>query len=300
MKAEGLKDAEELQGYFMRRIEKTIEAKGRRMIGWDEILEGGLAPDATVMSWRGTKGGVAAANMGHDVVMTPNTNCYFDYTYHTTPTERVYSYDPVPKEFTGAMAKRILGVQGSMWTHIAVNEKAIDYQMYPRLAALAEVAWSPQQIREWSDFSARLDRHFRRFQLLGIRYFNKASVGKKIGAWQSSDLSGNAPRLFEWDTKPFLKKAGEYEVQVRREEGQKPVYVRSVALLEDGKEISREVFPGPLNERNDVAIGWLELGKRKPAARYSVRVTLQGTNEGGLSGSVWIMEPLAAGSNAHH
>jgi hexosaminidase len=129
MKAEGLKDAEELQGYFMRRIEKMIEAKGRRMIGWDEILEGGLAPGATVMSWRGTKGGVAAANLGHDVVMTPNTYCYLDYSYQTTPTEKVYAYDPVPKEFSGAMAKHILGVQGSMWTHIAVSEKAIDYQM---------------------------------------------------------------------------------------------------------------------------------------------------------------------------
>jgi len=154
-----------------------------------------------------------------------------------------------------------------MWTHIAVTEKAIDYQMYPRLAALAEVAWSPQQIRDWSDFNARLDRHFRRFQLLGIHYFNEGSVGKKIGAWQASDLSGNAPRLFEWDATPLLNRAGEYEVQVRREEGQKPVYVRSVALVEDDKEISREAFPGPLTEGNDVAIGWLELGKRKPAAR---------------------------------
>jgi hypothetical protein len=104
--------------------------------------------------------------------------------------------------------------------------------------------------------------------------------------------------MFEWDATPILNRAGEYEVQVRREEGQKPVYVRSVALLEDGKEISREVFPGPLTEGNDVAIGWLELGKRKPAARYTVRVTLQGTNEGGLAGSVWMMEPLAAGSKA--
>jgi hexosaminidase len=288
IKDEGLKDVEELQSYFTKRIEKIITAKGRRLIGWDEILQGGLAPGATVMSWRGTEGGVAAANLGHDVVMTPNGNCYFDYSYHTTPTEKVYAYDPVPKEFTGAMAKHILGVQGSMWTHIAISEKAIDYQMYPRLAALAEVAWSPQQIRDWSDFNARLECHFRRFQLLGIRYFNPASVGKKIGAWQASDLSGNGPRLFEWDATPLLNRAGEYEVQVRREEGQKPVYVRSVALLEDGKEISREAFPGPLTEGNDVAIGWLELGKRKSAAHYSVRVILRGTNGGGLAGSVWI------------
>ncbi len=288
IKGEGLKDVEELQSYFTRRIEKMIAAKGRRLIGWDEIIQGGLAPGATVMSWRGTEGGVAAANLGHDVVMTPNGYCYFDYTYHTTPTEKVYSYDPVPKEFTDAMAKHILGVQASMWTHIAVNEKAIDYQMFPRLAALAEVAWSPQEIRDWPDFSARLDRHLRRFQVLGIRYFDNAAVGNKIGSWQASDLSGDAPRQFEWDTTRLLNKAGEFEVQVRREEGHGPVYVRSVALLEGSKEISQEVFPGQLTESNNVAIGWLELGKRKPAARYSVRVTLQGTNQGGLAGSVWI------------
>lgn len=298
IKDEGLKDVEELQSYFTGRIEKIIAAKGRRLIGWDEILQGGLAQGATVMSWRGTEGGMAAASLGHDVVMTPDGYCYLDYSYHTLPTEQVYSYDPVPKEFAGAMAKQILGVQGNMWTHIAVTEQAIDYQMYPRLVALAEVAWSPQQSREWSDFNARLDRHLRRFQLLGIHYFNKAAVGKKIGAWQASDLSGNSPRLFEWDVTPFLNKASECEVQVRRDDGQKPVYVRSVALLEDGKEISREVFPGPIDERNDVAIGWLELGKRKLTARYSLRVTLQGAKEGGLAGSVWIMEPPAAGSNS--
>ena len=196
------------------------------------------------------------------------------------------------------MANHILCVQGSMWTHIAVSEKGIDYQMYPRLIALSEVAWSPQQSREWSDFDARLAHHLRRLQLLGIAYFDSSAVGNRIGAWQASDLSGDAPRQFEWDATPFLNKASEYEVQVRRDDGRMPVYVRSVALLEDGKEISREVFPGPLDKHNDVAIGWLEVGRREPAARYTVRVTLQGTNEGGLAGSVRIMEPPAPGSNA--
>ncbi len=298
MKAEGLKDAEELQSYFMRRIGKMIEAKGRRMIGWDEILEGGLAPGAAVMSWRGTKGGLAAANMGHDVVMTPNTYCYFDYTYHTTPTERVYSYDPVAKEFSRPLANHILGVQGNMWTHIAVTSKMIDYQIYPRLVALSEVAWSPQQSREWSGFDARLAYHFRRLKLLGIAYFDPSAAGSRIGAWQATDLSGDVPRQFEWDATPFLNEASEYEVQVRWDDGRMPVYVRSLALLEDGREISRQVFPGPIDKGNDVAIGWLQAGRRKPAARYTVRVTLQGAKEGGSAGSVWIMESPPAGSNA--
>jgi hexosaminidase len=296
MKAEGLKDAEELQSYFMRRIEKMIEAKGRRMIGWDEILEGGLAPGAAVMSWRGTEGGVAAAQMAHDVVMTPDTYCYLNNT--ATPTEKVYSYDPVSEEFTEPMAKHILGVQGSMWTHIAVTEKAIDYQIYPRLLALAEVAWSAQASREWGDFNARLGPQFRRFQLLGITYFDPTADGKKIGAWQVSDLSGDAPRQFEWDATPFLNKASEYEVEVRRDEGQKRVYVRSITLLEGGKEMSRYEFPGLLDQYNDVAIGWLTLRQRKAGARYTVRATLQGTKEGAVAGSVWIMEPPAPKSTA--
>jgi hexosaminidase len=298
IKAEGLKDEEEFQSYFIRRVEKMISAKGRRMVGWDEILEGGLAPGATVMSWRGTKGGVAAAQMGHDVVMTPNPYCYLDYTYHTTPSEQVYSYDPVAKDLTGSMAEHVLGVQASMWTHIAATEKQIDYQMYPRLLALAEVAWTPQPFRDWSDFDARLARQLRCFQLLDIKYFDPAAVGKKIGAWQASDLAGETPRVFEWDATPLLTSASEVEVQVRRDDGQKPVYVRSVALLADGKEISREVFPGPLDKYNDVVIGWLALGTRKAGARYTVRATLQCMNEGGLAGSVWIMQPPATESTA--
>jgi hexosaminidase len=293
IKAEGLKDEEELQSYFMRRIEKIIEAKGRRMIGWDEILEGGLAPGATVMSWRGTKGGVAAAQLGHDVVMTPNPYAYFDYTYHTTPTAKVYSYDPAAKEFTPAMAQHILGVQASMWTHIAVTETAIDYQVYPRLLALAEVAWTPQSIRNWSDFESRLSMHERRLHALDIRYCDAAATGRKLGAWQSAELAGETPRQFEWEATPALPRAGEVEVQVRRDDGEKRTYVRSVALLEDGKEISQAAFPGPLDKYNDVNIGWLAVGERKTGARYTVRVTLQGSKEGAVSGSVWIMGPHA-------
>jgi len=293
MKAEGLKNAEELQSYFMKRIGKVIEAKGRRMIGWDEIFEGGLASGATVESWRGTKGGLAAAELGHDVVMAPNPYTYFDYTYDTTPTQKVYSYDPA-EGFTAAMAKHILGVEACMWTHIAVTEKAIDYQIYPRLLALAEVGWSSQQNREWSDFDARLMRQFTRLQKLGVTYCDPAAVGNKLGAWHESDLTGDTPRVFDWDATSLLGDTGEVEVQVRWESGQHSVNVQSVALLEDGEQTSQFVFPGPLNQSNDVEIGWLSLGTRHPGSRYTLRVTLQGTKEGAPSGSVWIMAPSSS------
>jgi hexosaminidase len=300
IKVEGLKDEEELQSYFMRRMEKIIEAKGRRLIGWDEILEGGLAPGATVMSWRGTKGGVAAAQMGHDVAMTPNPYTYFDYTYHTTPTEKVYAYDPAATEFTPALAQHILGVQASMWTHIAVTEAAIDYQIYPRLLALAEAAWTPQPIRDWSDFSSRAHTHYSRLQSLDIKYCDVAAPGKKLGAWQASDLAGETPREFTWEATPFLANSGEVQVQVRRDDGEKWTYVRSVALLEDGKEISQVAFPGPLDKYNDVNIGWLPVGQRRAGARYRVRATLQGSKDGAVSGSVWIMEPRTNQNSVHH
>jgi hexosaminidase len=293
MKAEGLKNAEELQSYFMKRIDKAIEAKGRRMIGWDEILEGGLAPGATVMSWRGTKGGLAAAELGHDVVMAPNPYTYFDFTYDTTPTQKVYSYDPA-EGFTAAMAKHILGVESCMWTHIAVTDKAIDYQIYPRLLALAEVGWSPQQNREWPDFDARLTHQFPRLQSLGVTYHDPQAVGTKTGAWQESDLTGETPRVFDWDATSLPGNTSEVEVQVRWESGQHPVYVPSVALLEDGKQISQFLFPAPLNKRNDVEIGWLALGTRRPGSRYTLQVTVQGTEEGAASGSVWIMAPSSS------
>lgn len=156
IKAEGLKDEAELQSYFTRRIEKFINSKGRKLIGWDEILEGGLAENAAVMSWRGIQGGIEAAGMGHQVVMSPTSHCYFDYSYETTPTEKVYSYKPVPDQLAAGSIHYILGAQANMWTHIARTEQAIDEQIFPRLYALAEVLWTNPEIRDFEDFEKRL------------------------------------------------------------------------------------------------------------------------------------------------
>ncbi len=299
MKAKGLKNADQLQSYFMKRIEKVIAAKGRRMIGWDEILEGGLAPGATVMSWRGTRGGLAAARAGHDVVMAPNPYTYFDYTYHTTPTQKVYSYDPADG-FTPAMARHILGVEACMWTHIAVTGKEIDYQIYPRLLALSEVGWSPQQGREWPGFDIRLRSEFPRLQALGVAYRDPQAVGTRLGAWSESALTGDTPRVFEWDATSAIPHAGEAQVQVRWASGKHPFYVRSVELLQGGRQASKIAFPGPVNKSNDVAVGWLSIGTRHPGSRYTLRVTLQGTKDGSSAGSVWIMKPEGSAEKTVH
>ncbi|MFO7616382.1 MAG: family 20 glycosylhydrolase [Bacteroidales bacterium] len=154
---EGLRDEEELQGYFTSRIERFLHSRGRKLIGWDEILEGGLAENAAVMSWRGIMGGIEAARMGHRVVMSPTSHCYFDYSHQTTPLEKVYSYDPIPEELTPEQAGFILGAQANMWTHIARTENEIDRQIFPRLYALAEALWTSRERKEWEDFSSRLE-----------------------------------------------------------------------------------------------------------------------------------------------
>lgn len=181
IKTEGLKDEHGLQSYFIRRVERFVNSYGRRIIGWDEILEGGLAPDATVMSWRGEEGGIAAARMGHDVVMTPGSHCYFDH-YQGDPSiepvsiggyttlKKVYSYDPVPAELEYDKQHHILGAQANLWTEYIATPEHAEYMLFPRLAALSEVLWSPIEVRNWEDFTERLEVQFYRYDRDQLNY----------------------------------------------------------------------------------------------------------------------------------
>jgi hexosaminidase len=168
MKQEQLATGEELQSYFIRRMEKFLQSKGRRLIGWDEILEGGLAPNATVMSWRGMGGGIAAAKAGHDVVMAPGEWTYFDNP--KTPLEKVYSFEPVPKELAAAPAAHVLGAEAEMWADLHPSEKEIEALVYPRATALAEVLWSPKEARNFDDFRRRLQTDNQRLDQFGVNY----------------------------------------------------------------------------------------------------------------------------------
>ena len=181
IKKEGLKDEHELQSYFIKRIEKFLNSKGRRIIGWDEILEGGLAPNAAVMSWRGTEGGIAAAKQKHYVVMTPGSHCYFDH-YQGDPknepvaiggyttVEKVYSLEPTPKELSEEEAKYILGAQGNLWTEYINTPQHAEYMLMPRMAALAEVVWGTSEPSNYQDFQNRLIQHFSVYDKKGINY----------------------------------------------------------------------------------------------------------------------------------
>ncbi|MBP6024641.1 glycoside hydrolase family 20 protein [Ferruginibacter sp.] len=181
IKKEGLKNEEELQSYFIKRIEKFVTSKHRKIIGWDEILEGGLAPSATVMSWRGEAGGIEAAKMKHDVIMTPGKPVYFDH-YQAGPEgepiaiggmntlKNVYDYEPVPAELNAEEAKYVLGAQANLWTEFITTAEQVEYMILPRMPALAEVVWSSKENRNWQSFNGRLQNHFRGYGQKGLRY----------------------------------------------------------------------------------------------------------------------------------
>jgi hexosaminidase len=170
IKALGLKNEDELQSWFVHQMDAYIASKGRRLVGWDEILEGGLAPGATVMSWRGIQGGISAAKSGHDVVMSPTSHCYFDYSYDAIPTSLVYSYEPIPVELSGAERQRVLGAQGNVWTEWLSSPLEVDTMAYPRAAALAETLWTRPEHKSWSDFERRLASHYALMDRMGIQF----------------------------------------------------------------------------------------------------------------------------------
>ena len=184
IKNEGLTDEHELQSYFIKRIEKFLNSKGRQVIGWDEILEGGLAPGATVQSWRGIEGGIAAAKQGHDVIMSPTSHAYFDYDVSTTDLRQVYTFNPIPKELTLEESKHVLGGECNMWTERAPQE-LVDSKMFPRMLAMAEVLWSDPNGRDYEKFYDRVETHYERLDYLGVTY---GSVARPIFIRPSFDI----------------------------------------------------------------------------------------------------------------
>jgi len=185
----GLRDEDELQSWFIKRIDAWLASRGRRLVGWDEILEGGLAPGATVMSWRGVEGGIAAAKAGHDVVMAPQKPTYFDH-YQSrggsepiafgghNSLEDVYAYEPIPKDLSADEVAHVLGAQAQLWTEFMPDERHVEYMAWPRLAAMAEVLWSPLEAREWPDFERRLATHLERLDALDVNYRGRRATAR--------------------------------------------------------------------------------------------------------------------------
>ncbi len=179
IKENNLKDEHGLQSYFIQRIEKYLNNKGKKIIGWDEILEGGLAPNATVMSWRGEEGGIEAAKQNHDVIMTPGGWCYLDHSQSRnedsitiggyTSLEKVYGYEPVPASLNAEQAKYILGAQGNVWTEYMKYPSKVEYMIFPRMSALSEVLWSPKEKRDWKSLRKKF-----------LHYLKDINFGERI------------------------------------------------------------------------------------------------------------------------
>jgi len=186
IKENGLKNEHELQSYFIRRVEKYLNDNNRTLIGWDEILEGGLAPNAIVMSWRGMKGGIAAAKEKHYVIMSPTSHCYFDYYQGEpddeplaiggyTPLKKVYSFEPVPEELSEDEAEYILGAQANVWAEYMPYYKHVEYMVTPRMSALSEVVWCEPENRNWEEFQQRIKTQVKRFEAMNVNYSKGSS-----------------------------------------------------------------------------------------------------------------------------
>lgn len=248
MKEKGIKDAHGLQSYFIQRMEKYINSKGRSIIGWDEILEGGLAPNALVMSWRGEEGGIDAAKENHQVIMTPGNYVYFDHSQSRnedsvtiggfTPVEEVYSYEPIPAELPADKAEFVLGAQANVWTEYMSHPKKVEYMVFPRMSALSEVLWSQKQKKDWGNFEKKIPSMMKRYQQWGANY-SKAFFDVKAKIEAAAD--GNGLQVVMENAVPEVsaayllyndgKKAGDKTTY------SKPILIRESTLLEAWSEL---------------------------------------------------------------
>jgi hexosaminidase len=277
MKAEGLKDELELQSYFIRRLDKFVKAQGRAIIGWDEILEGGLAPNAAVMSWRGVSGGIAAARAGHPVVMAPTSHCYFDYPYSAIDTLRAYSYEPVPPELDATQAKLIQGLQANFWSHIDREPDQVDSQLFPRLLGIAERGWSPKDTRDPKDFSRRVTAQLANLERFGVHYRPEGSP-----FWTPAQVTEEF-RPLEWDITALIRRAGNYEVTFTYKSGAHRLAMRSVELLAGGKVVATDQHLGVAGGVHSGNIYTLNIPPSAPGTVYTLRAEVR--SEGGTDSS---------------
>lgn len=267
MQKEGYTDVEKVQGWFNRRIETFLTSKGKKLIGWDEILEGGISPSATVMSWRGEKGGIEAAKRGNDVVMTPTTNLYLDYGQNPKlhspdeplmiggylPLAKVYSYNPLPKELTPEQQKHILGTGANMWTEYITTPEKAEYMLFPRFLAAAEVAWTPAAQKNYVEFLPRMGQQFARLDAKHINY----RVPEPVGLDSTSMVK-------QGDKAVFTLRSLVPGAQIR--------YTLDGHLPDETTELYTKPVAVPLNRQLTVrAVTIAPNGRKSPPAEYLVK-----------------------------
>jgi hexosaminidase len=263
MKENNLKDEHELQSYFVQRMEKYINGKGKTMIGWDEILEGGLAPNAIVMSWRGETGGIEAAKQDHQVIMTPTTYVYFDYSQTDNedsiviggnlPVEKVYSYEPIPAALNEEQAKYVLGAQANVWSEYMSNPRKVEYMIFPRLSALSEVLWSPKENKNWVDFEKRMQTQFKRYELWKANY-SRAYYDLKATVLPTENFDGVLWKLETKYPSAEIKTVTHYggrPYELKFNEGKNytaPLVVKSTQLLAAISRLKGKPISNPISQ----------------------------------------------------
>jgi len=290
IKAEGLKDEFELQSYFIRRIETFLNKNGKTLIGWDEILEGGLAPNAAVQSWRGFDGGIVAAREGHDVIMSPYSHCYLDYPYSSINTEKAYSFEPTPEALVGKRAERILGLEGNLWSEHTPTYRDVERQVFPRLCALAEVAWTPTELRDWDGFQPRLAQNLVRLNLLDVAYHADPMIGyAAVGEWNPAMVRETLAPV-EWDITKVVHQGGDLLVMFSFSQGAHAISISLVSLLENGVEVSVDKHDGWSGATLRDNVYKLALKDCKPGATYRIRALIKGEGGTDSHGTIAIKE----------
>ncbi len=294
MKRNGLKDEHELQSWFVRHFEQYLAKKGRRLIGWDEILEGGLAPGAAVMSWRGMKGGQDAVALDHDVVMTPTDFCYFDYRQFSgndgyeyigglLTLKKVYAFDPCGG-IPAYREHRVLGGQANLWSEYIWGQEDLDWKLFPRVCALAEAVWSPAEKRDFTAFSGRMETHYDRLVRLGI---NAAPLQQPFAAqWKAGEVS-NDWSVKTWDIGNWLDSAGVYAIHFTYTHGAHRLDMRKLRILTEGAVVASDDKANFTGSANAVAKYVLRLPTpRDPAKKYLLQAEVRGDGGGNSNGRI--------------
>lgn len=300
MKTLGLKNEEEFQSWFIKQFDSYLASKGRRLIGWDEILEGGLAPGAAVMSWRGIEGGIAAAKAGHDVVMSPTSHAYFDY-YQSrvsltepkgiggyVPIEKVYSFDPVPPALKANEAKRVLGGQANLWAEFIPHPKHLEYMAYPRLCAMAEVLWSPNAGRSFDEFSQRLATHLVRLDRLDVNYRPLTADPRPAAKWKAGDTT-EAFQPKEWDVTRAIPSPGEFDVLFSFTGGDHRLDIDWVEILENGEVLQRVEHRGQAGSVNRDNSYRIKLPSIRRDAKYTLRASIRSDGGNNSNGDIYFI-----------
>jgi len=299
IKKNNLKNEDGLQSWFTQQIDNYLTSKGRKLLGWDEILQGGLAKNATVMSWQGEKGGIRAAKMGHDVVMSPQTYIYLDHGQSHSPLEpphwpghkplnRVYNYEPIPPQLNAEEAKYILGVQANVWTAFIHKEWKLDLSTWPRATALAEVAWSPKEARDYNKFYTFMkQKHFKRLDYMEINYWRENTID--VGNWSPKDLKQNnevVTMTFDLTGKVDKQKSEKLDLAFTYTSGAHALRIKEVSLLSGNKTVSVDQHDGHTGSSSKNNIYSVDLSKVQAGEKLTISVKAYGDGGNSSNGKV--------------